>query len=289
MPIPPKLPYSEGEMEDLAMKILSTHMTVTGVQAKLSLDLEPVSKNKEQPRRFTIVGLWGEYILKPTSTRYPHTSEVEDLTMHLASIAKIGVVPHSLIRLQSGQLAYITKRIDRNKKNKIHMEDLCQLSETLTEHKYRGSYEKIAKLIAKYSTNPGLDIVNFFEEVLFSFLTGNADMHLKNFSLLHDPKIGPILSPAYDMLATALVNPDDKEELALNLNGKKNRINRGDFTTVFSNFLDERQQQNIFKKMEDAFPQWIDFIKISFLNDDFKNKLTELISQRFNRLQMTIS
>lgn len=131
---------------------------------------------------------------------------VEDLTMHLAEIAKINIVPHSLIRLKSGQLAYITKRIDRVDKQKLHMEDMCQLTERQTEHKYLASYEQVAKAILKYSANPGLDLVNFSELVLFSFLTGNADMHLKNFSLIYDPTNGPVLSPAYDMLSTALVN-----------------------------------------------------------------------------------
>lgn len=282
--IPPLLPYTEAEMEKLATEVLKTQMTVTGVQPKLSLELE--SPNRNEPKRLTIVGLWGEYILKPTSPKYPHTSEVEDLTMHLASIAKIKVVPHSLIRLQSGQLAYITRRIDRIKKKKIHMEDLCQLSELLTEHKYRSSYEKTAKIIVKYSTNPLLDVVNFYEEVLFSFLTGNSDMHLKNFSLIHDQKTGPILSPAYDMLATSLVNPDDREELALNLNGKKRKIDRDDFTAAFSKLLDKQQEENIFKKMEKARPQWMGFIEKSFLNDELKGRYVALLNERFDRMSI---
>ncbi len=115
--------------------------------------------------------------------------EVEDLTMHLAKIARIKTVPHTLIRLQSGDLAYLTKRIDRVKKAKLHMEDMCQLTERLTEDKYHGSYEQIGKAIQKYSATPGLDLIILFEVVLFSFLTGNADMHLKNFPnqlLVHD-------------------------------------------------------------------------------------------------------
>lgn len=282
-PVPPALPYTEEQMLELAEQVVRSHVTVTGVQPKLSLHISP-STNKTEPERFTIVGLWGGYILKPPTQHYPRTPEVEDLTMHLASIAKIRVVPHSLIRLQSGQLAYITKRIDRSNKRKIHMEDMCQLTEKLTEQKYNGSYEQIAKAIAKYSANPGLDVVNFFEMVLFSFLTGNADMHLKNFSLLHDPDIGPVLSSAYDMLATALVNPNDKEELALTLNGKKKKISRYDFETAFSQHLDEKQQKNVVKKMEKAYPKWMEFIDISFLNDKFKSGYKEIIIERFNRL-----
>jgi serine/threonine-protein kinase HipA len=223
--------------------------------------------------------------LKPPTPHYTQLPEVEDLTMHLASIAKIKVVPHSLIRLASGNLAYITKRIDRVKKGKWHMEDMCQLTEKLTEDKYRGSHEQVAKAILKYSASPGLDVVNFFEMVLFSFLTGNADMHLKNFSLLHRPDIGPVLAPAYDLVATTLVHPSDDEDLALTLNGKKKKINRNDFTTAFTTLgLDSKQQENIFKKMEKAKASWLEFIGYSFLNNDMRLAYTNLIQNRFARL-----
>ena len=278
---PPELPYSESEMEELAKQVVRSHITVPGVQPKISLDL-PASQNKNGPKRFTIVGLYGGYILKPPGKNYPQLPEVEDLTMHLANIASINVVPHSLIRLKSGDLAYITRRIDRNKKNMIHMEDMCQLTERLTEEKYNGSYEQIAKTILKYSVNPGLDVVNFFEQLVFTFLTGNADMHLKNFSLIKMNSSGYILSPAYDMVATILVNPTDKEELALTLNGKKKKIKRSDFKSAFtSSKLEERQQENIFKKMETALDKWMNFIEISFLSNEFKKAYKELIQERF--------
>ena len=283
-PIPPELPYMEAQMAELALKVVQTMVTVTGVQAKLSLHLES-PEGKRAPKRFTIVGLWGGYILKPPTAHYKQLPEVEDLTMHLAQIAKIDVVPHCLVKLLDGNLAYITKRIDRNKKNKLHMEDMCQLTERLTEDKYHGSYEQIAKAIVTYSSNPGLDVVNFFEQVLFSFLTGNADMHLKNFSLILKPGVGNVLAPAYDLVATALVNPTDKEDLALTLNGKKKKINRNDFIAAFRTLnLDPKQQENIFRKMVSAKAGWMDFIGISFLSDDFKERLMTIIEQRFKRI-----
>jgi len=283
--MPPELPYDESQMKDLAIRVIQSQMTVTGVQPKLSLNLAD-GENKKEPKRFTIVGLWGNYILKPPAEKYSQMPEVEDLTMHLAEIAKINVVPHSLIRLKSGQLAYITKRIDRVDKQKLHMEDMCQLTERQTEHKYLASYEQVAKAILRYSTNPGLDLVNFAELILFSFLTGNADMHLKNFSLIYDPTSGPVLSPAYDMLSTVLVNPKDDEDLALNLNGRKKKINRKDFESAFSTMkLDAKQQANIFAKMEKVRNKWIDFIQISFLSVDFKEKYIQLINERFDRLK----
>lgn len=283
--VPPALPYDETQMKELALHVVQSQIAVTGVQAKLSLNISDEEK-KTVAKRFTIVGLWGHYILKPPTPEYLQMPEVEDLTMHLAEIARMKVVPHSLIRLKSGQLAYITKRVDRISNQKIHMEDMCQLTERQTEHKYLASYEQVAKAILKYSANPGLDVVNFFEQVLFSFLTGNADMHLKNFSMLYDPVNGPVLSPGYDMLATALVNPKDDEDLALTLNGKKKRIKRKDFEAAFSTLkLDTKQQSNIFSKMEKAKSKWLEFIQVSFLSGGFKKEYIQLILERFARIQ----
>lgn len=282
--IPPVIPFSENQLEELAKEVIKTHTTVTGVQPKLSLQLVK-GNDSTSIKKFTIVGLWGGYILKPASPNYPQLPEVEDLTMHLASIAKIKVVPHSLIRLQSGNLAYITKRIDRIKKGKLHMEDMCQLTERLTEDKYLGSYEQTAKAIKKYSATPGLDVINFFEVVLFSFLTGNADMHLKNFSLIQQPGLGMVLSAAYDLLSTAIVNPKDDEDLALTLNGKKKKIKRNDFVAAFNTLnLDEKQQENIFSKMLKYKSAWIEQIQNSFLSEEFKMAYTSLLEDRFSRI-----
>jgi serine/threonine-protein kinase HipA len=285
-PLAPEVPFSESDAEHLALEIIRTQMTVTGVQPKLSLELDR-KPSAARPARFTIVGLWGSFILKPPTLLYSQLPEVEDLTMRLAEIAKIKTVPHSLIRLQSGNLAYITKRIDRTPKGKLHLEDMCQLTDKLTEHKYRGSYEQIAKTIRLHSEIATFDLVSFWEQVLFSFLTGNADMHLKNFSLLNAPNIGYCLAPAYDMVATVLVNPADDEDLALTLNGKKKKINREDFIAAFTaSRLDAKQQQNIFSKMQKAIPKWLDFIDLSFLSEDFKGQYKALILERKIRLAL---
>ncbi len=187
--------------------------------------------------------------------------------------------------MDSGNLAYITKRIDRTKKGKLAMEDMCQLTERLTEDKYRGSYEQIAKAIMKYSATPGLDVVNFFELVLFSFITGNADMHLKNFSLLEQPGLGMAFSPAYDLVNTALVNPADQEELALTLNAKKKKLKKQDFVAAMNTLkLQAKQQENIFNKMHKALPKWEALIDLSFLTEDFKAQYKEIIRERMARL-----
>jgi serine/threonine-protein kinase HipA len=283
-PTAPALPYSEEDLEPLAKEVIQSQTAVTGVQAKLSLYI--TGNNKEgTERRFTIVGLWGGYILKPPTTLYQQLPEVEDVTMHLAQIAKIKTAPHSLIRLQSGNLAYVTKRIDRTKKGKLAMEDMCQLTERLTEDKYHGSYEQIGKAIQKHSVTPGLDVVNFFELVLFSFITGNADMHLKNFSLLEQLGLGMTLSPAYDLVNTALVNPADEEEMALTLNGRKQKLNKQDFVAAMNTLkVEEKQQENIFNKMAKALPQWQDLIDRSFMSEEFKAQYKNILAERMNRL-----
>jgi len=284
-PTPPTLPYSEADLEPLAKEVIQRQTAVTGVQAKLSLHLTANNKVGAK-RRFTMVGLWGGYILKPPIPWYPQLPQVEDVTMHLAQLAKIKTAPHSLIRLQSGNLAYITKRIDRTKKGKLAMEDMCQLTERLTEDKYHGSYEQIGKAIQRYSITPGLDVVNFFELVLFTFLTGNADMHLKNFSLLEQPGLGMTLSPAYDLVNTALVNPADEEEMALTLNGRKKKLKKQDFVAAMNTLgVEKKQQENIFNKMAKALPNWQDLIDRSFMSDAFKEQYKTILTERMHRLQ----
>lgn len=274
----PELPYTKENISALAEEVVRSQTTITGVQPKLSLDIES-SKKKSDPKRFTIVGLWGRYILKPQTDMYPHLPELEDLTMHLAEIVKIKTVPHSLIRFADGELCYITRRIDRDEKgNKFPMEDMCQLAERLTEYKYKGSYEQIAKLITKYSNVPKLDLVNFWEQVYFCWLTGNADMHLKNFSLYSTNKGVYSLTPAYDMLSTKLVIPEDTEELALTLNGKKKKLKRSDFETAFAKSgLEKKVIENIFSKFEKVVPLWVEFIEQSFLSEDMKKQYADLI------------
>jgi len=286
--VPPAFPYGEAQMLDLAEEIVRQHTTVTGVQPKLSLSLVPGSAT-DGPARLTIVGaLGGEYILKPPTSRYPYLPEVEDVTMHLATLARLATVPHGLLRLQDGALAYVTRRIDRHKGQKRHMEDLCQLTGRLTENKYDGSHEQIAKALRTYSANPGLDVVNFYELVLFSFLTGNADMHLKNFSLLHTPGLGYGLAPAYDLVATALVNPADTEELALTLNGKKKKLKQDDFRAAARRAgLEEKVISGMFAKFVRARPAWEKLLAQSFLPPELQAGYRELLQRKLAQLGLT--
>lgn len=191
----PELHYKHDDLQLLASQIIQSQMAVTGVQAKVSLSLYRKAE-KNLTKKLTIVGLYGDYILKPPSEFYPELPELESVTMHMAAICGLHVVPHSLIRLEDETLCYITKRVDRTKNGKLHMEDMCQLSERLTEDKYKGSHEQIAKLILKYSNSPLLDITHFLELVLFSFLTGNSDM------MPSSPPPGPTWKPARSLRPT---------------------------------------------------------------------------------------
>ena len=281
----PVLPYTRDNIKELAREIVTASTTVTGVQAKLSLDI--ARGHAGEPQRFTIVGLWGRFILKPQTDRFANLPENEDITMHMAEAAGIKTVPHSLIRFADGELCYITRRVDRTKKGaKIAMEDMCQLSERLTEDKYKGSYERIAKLIRQYSYAPLLDVVNFWEVVLFSWLTGNADMHLKNFSLFR-PSDNYMLTPAYDLLSTALAMPEDDEELALTLNGKKKRIKREDFEKAMRDSgMDEKAIANLFARFSKAIPKWHELIDVSFLPTDLQEAYHDKIDTMAKRISI---
>jgi len=280
---PPELPYTKDDIESLALQVVRSQVTVTGVQPKLSVDLEKEANGK---KRFTIVGLWGKYILKPQTELYVNLPENEDLTMHLATMVNIKTVPHSLIRFKDGSLAYITKRIDRDKKKgKIPMEDMCQLTEKLTEQKYKGSHEQIAKIIMLHSAYPVLDLLTYFEVLLFCYLTGNADMHLKNFSL-YKPANEYILAPAYDLLSTKLVLPDDKDELALTLNARKRKLKKSDFNHLLNTYkIDEKVIENIYEKYRKIVPQWLNFIDTSFLPQQMKEEYKSIINKRKSILE----
>ena len=278
----PTLDYSCVELEELAIQVIKDQTSLTGVQPKLSLHLNEYEGNQ----RLTIVGLWGGFICKPQTIQFDQMPETEDLTMHLAELAKIEVVPHTLMRMSDNSLCYLTRRIDRSSTGeKVAMEDMCQLTERQTEHKYKSSYERIAKAIVQYSSMPKMDVTNFFEVILFSWITGNNDMHLKNFAL-YEPHDGNIrLTPAYDMLNAVILNPKDDEELALTLNGKKKRLKRQDFiTSGLTMGVEQKTIEHLIGKYVRLLPEMKKFIGNSFLNDELKDKYAELITGRIDRI-----
>lgn len=277
----PTLDYSFNDLEMLASKVVQSHMAVTGVQPKLSLSLHR-KKDKNIVKKLTIVGLYGDYILKPPTANYPELPEVEDATMHMADVCGIAAVPHSLVKLADGTQCYITKRVDRTKHGKLAMEDFCQLTERLTEDKYKGSHEQVAKTVLMLAANPWYDVTNFWEQVLLSYFTGNADMHLKNFSLLENEMGSYSLSPAYDLINTAIVNPSDKEELALTTNGKKSNLKYTDFLKAFETTgLNQKVLDTMLHNFFYCRKEMKTVLMRSFMSYDLKFNYLELMNSRF--------
>jgi len=281
----PLIEYSLDQMDELAKNVVERSISVPGVQPKLSMTLIKKTKKKTD-NRLTIVGaLGGQYIFKPPSDKFPEMPENEHLTMRIAEAFSINVVPSSLVRLASGELSYITKRIDRtNDGNKIHMIDMFQITEAFD--KYKSSLEKVGMAIDSYSGNTLLDKIFYYEIVLFSFLTGNNDMHLKNFSMI---KRGSewILSPAYDLLNVAIILPDDTEELALSLAGKKKKLKRQHFEKLGEDLgLNKKQINRTFKRFLLNKPKAMEWIEKSFLSNDMKVAYKELIEKRYKQIEL---
>ena len=276
----PALPYRLDEMEKLAKEAVELSVTVPGVQPKLSLGWIKSTLEDGHNGRLTIMdALEGLYILKPQNTQYEQMPENEHLSMKLAELFKIEVVPSNMIRLDSGELCYITKRIDRKKDNsKIHMIDFLQILEL--EDKYLGTMENLGKTIGEISVNTLMDKLRFFELTLFNFIIGNNDMHLKNFSMwLSD--IGWVLSPAYDLLNVKIILPKDMDETALLFGGKKKNFNKGYFNRFGEDLqLNEKQINAVYKRLFKWLPEAIQLIDISFLSEENRTSYKELITQR---------
>lgn len=285
-----KLP--EIEIDDKTLNLLATEttnkgFTVPGVQKKLSLHL--VSDSRKP--RLTLVNYPTGYILKPQVAEFEALPESEQLIMTMADIAGISTVPHALIKGDAG-LAYITKRVDRNltddKIEMLAMEDFCQLDLRLTEDKYRGSYERCAKIIKQYSSRVGIDMAEFYIRLVFCFIVGNSDMHLKNFSLIETAEGSGeyVLSPAYDLLPVNANMPADKEQFALAMNGKKMNIRKGDFLKFADTCGIARQTaEKLIENLVKLTPKWIAMCEKSLLTDKLKDRLKKIIIERTEVLQ----
>jgi len=282
-PTPPVIEYSLDQMDELAKNVVERSVAVPGVQAKLSMSLVKEVKGKSDTRLTVIGALGGQYIFKPPSDRFPEMPQNEHVTMRMAGTFGIRVVPSSLIRLASGELSYITKRVDRKETGeKIHMIDMFQITEAFD--KYKSSMEKVGKALNRYSDNPLLDKIFYFELTLFSFLTGNNDMHLKNFSMIENTS-GWVLSPAYDLLNASTLNPDDEEELALTLGGKKKKLKRDNFVQLGEGLgLNDKQIKGAFKRIERDIPKAMEWIDRSFLSENMMNLYKEVLEERYKLL-----
>lgn len=281
----PDVDISPKQLEQLANDAVNKGLTVPGVQKKLSLHL-----SQEGEIRLTIVDYPTGYILKPQTEEFESLPEFEHLSMRLAQLAGIKTVPNALIKSGDSYM-YITRRVDRQIGNGsnmlLAMEDFCQLAGRMTRDKYKGSYEACAKIIRQYSVRKGFDMTELFVRVLFSFITGNSDMHLKNFSLREgNPKDRNFaLSEAYDMLPVNIVMPEDDEELALTLNGRKKKIKKADFVAFAQHCeITESAACKIISKMCSLKQKFMEECEQSQLSDENKEKIKVLIKERIKRL-----
>jgi serine/threonine-protein kinase HipA len=276
----PVLPYRLSDMENLARRSAELSISVPGVQPKISLGwIRENVGNRHQSRLTIMNALDGYYILKPQNALYSHMPENEHLSMKLAALFTINCVPANLIRLVSGELCYISKRIDRNPDgSRIHMIDFMQILEL--EDKYKGTMEMLGKAMGDLTVNTLLDKLRFFELAVFNYIIGNNDMHLKNFSMWLSP-VGWILAPAYDLLNVKLILPEDTEETALLLGGKKRNFSKVYFDRLADTLkLNTKQTEVVYHRLHDWLPAAKLLIDKAFLSDDHKLAYKEMITQR---------
>ena len=278
----PEIEVDDKTLNMLAVETSNKGFTVPGVQKKLSLHL--MSDNRKP--RLTLVNYPTGYILKPQVAEFEALPESEQLIMTMADTSGISTVPHALIKGSNG-LAYITKRVDRiflgGKTEMLAMEDFCQLDLRLTEDKYRGSYERCAKILKQYSARVGIDMAEFYMRLVFCFIVGNSDMHLKNFSLIETAEGSGeyVLSPAYDLLPVNANMPADKEQFALAMNGKKMNIRKGDFLKLADICgITRPTAEKMIDKLVKLTPKWIVMCDNSLLPDELKDRLKKIITAR---------
>ena len=283
----PEIEITDSVLEELAKESTNKGYTIPGVQKKLSLHL-----SKEVYPRLTVVNYPTGYILKPQVKEFRALPEAEHLVMSMADKAKIRTVPHALVKSKDSY-AYITKRIDRvfskdSNVKLIAMEDFCQLDLRLTQDKYKGSYERCGNIIKKYSSRSGLDMSELFYRLVFSFIVGNSDMHLKNFSLIESESgSGEYhLSPAYDLLPVNIIMPEDKEEFALPINGKKRNIHRKDFLIFAAGCgIAKLAAEKMIEQLIFMEPVFIDMCCNSLMPQDMKEAFIELVDKRVSALR----
>ena len=257
-------------------------MSIQGVQLKLSAVLAVKAGT------FEIVDRHGRFILKPPSRDFPELPENEDLTMRMAAAAGIEVPLHGLVRSRDQSLTYFVKRFDREGRKRVPLEDFAQLSGASRETKYESSMEKVAAVVEAFCTFPAIERVKLFERTLFSFLTGNEDMHLKNFSLIarHD-RID--LAPAYDLLNSTLAIGNAQQELALPIRGKKSNLTRNDLLNYFAAErlnINPRVLAEVIERFRRAFEKWDRLIAASFLSIRKKEQYADALAERKARLQL---
>ena len=256
-------------------------MSIQGLQPKLSAVLE-VSKG-----RFALVETGGRFILKPRPELYPSAPENEDLTLHLASAFGIEVPVHGLVRTRKDELCLFTRRFDRvGQRSKLALEDFAQLTGENRDTKYTSSMEKVAGVVEQYCTFPLPEKLKLFRRVLFCFVVGNEDMHLKNWSLITQDDLVQ-LSPAYDLLNSTILLPGTSEETALPIRGRKSNLTASDIVDYYGMErlgLPERAIEDELRNLNAVQARWGELIERSFTAPNVQDDYRAVVRDRLSRL-----
>lgn len=267
----PALDIELSKVYGLAASKMAGKMSISGAQEKLSLMLSADKGALE------VAATGGRYILKPETSRFSSVPQNEQLTMRMAQLVSIEVPPFGLVRLKDGTEAYIIKRFDRlDNGGKLQVEDFCQLAEKRLKDKYDGSAELCVKVLRKFATEPLIEIQKLYRLLLFSWWTANGDMHLKNFSLLTTSQGIRQLSPAYDVVCTTLVIPDDT--LAMPLLGRDKKLTRRmwlDFARYCG--IPEKAAKRLLSEQIEALESALHLISASFLPEEMKEQYEGII------------
>lgn len=270
------LPYTATELRQEAVN-RAKKLSIQGVQPKLSATVSVVNQE------FKIVDQFGTYIIKPQNDLFPQLPENEDLTMRMAKVFGLDVPFHGMVYAKDGSLSYFVKRFDRHGKGKKYAtEDFAQLTGNTRDTKYRFTMEKLVPVIDEFCSFPAIEKADFFKRIIFCYVTGNEDMHLKNFSLI--TKSGKTtLTPTYDLLNSSIAIKNPEKEIALTLKGKKSNLKASDFTDYYAKErlqLNEKTITVILEQMQEAIPKWKELIEISFLSENMKEKYFNLLETR---------
>lgn len=272
-----KLPNINFDLSEISLEAqkLAGKLSISGVQPKLSVKCD--KKNNE----LIVVNEGGEYILKPQTLTFENIPENEQCCMDIAQELGIDIPLHCLLSLKDESAAYLVKRFDREKGVKIHQEDFTQILEK--NDKYRGSVEQIGRKLREISSAPGYDVQLLFERVVFNFIIGNGDAHLKNYSISYkDDNIR--LTPAYDIVCSKLVISTE-EDSAITINGKKNDLKRGDFDILAEYFTVPSKIR--YEKFENKFDMMKKMIEASFIDKEKQERFIEIVKERLSRLELS--
>lgn len=267
------LPYTAAELRQEAAN-RAKKLSIQGVQPKLSATISVVEQE------FKIVDQFGTYIIKPQNDLFPELPQNEDVTMRMAKVFGLDVPFHGMLYAKDGSLSYFIKRFDRyGKGKKLATEDFAQLTGNTRDTKYRFTMEKLVPVIDEFCSFPAIEKADFFKRILFCYVTGNEDMHLKNFSLITKNE-KTTLTPVYDFLNSSIAIKNPEEEIALTLKGKKSNLKASDFMDYYAKDrlqLNEKTIATILEQMHNAIPKWEELLEISFLSDEMKEKYLGLL------------